>query len=204
LTAVPDRDDRSSKLNMVDDRFEFVEEVSAYQGVRYGMSLVRERLPDGRVAERDVVRHPGAAVVLAMLDDGRCVLVEQHRTALGRNMIELPAGVLEAGEDPTLAAQRELEEETGYRARRVEKLLEFHPTAGLCDELMHIYLATDLERTEQNLDHDEFIDVHLRSLEEIQQLIRDGLITDGKTIAAVLYLAAFCPEVGMRGEDKSL
>jgi len=133
LTAAPDSDDRSPKPNTVDDRFELVEEVSAYQGVRYGMSLVRERLPDGRVAERDVVRHPGAAVVIAMLDDGRFILVEQHRTALGCNMIELPAGILEAGEDPSIAAQRELEEETGYRARRVDKLLEFHPTAGLCD-----------------------------------------------------------------------
>ena len=183
-----------------DPGFEVVEEVPAYRGVRYAMHLVRERLPNGKVAERDVVRHPGAAVVIPILDDGRVILCEQHRTALGGNMIEIPAGVLEAGEDPAIAAARELEEETGYRARKIERLLDFHPSAGFCDEIMHIFVATGLEKTEQNLDPDEFIQVHVRTFEEVRQLVRDGELTDGKTIAAFLYLYAFRPDLGERSD----
>ncbi len=177
-------------------RFEIIEEVPAYRGVRYAMHLVKERLPSGTIAERDVVRHPGAAVVLPILDDGRVVLVVQHRTALGGDLIELPAGVLEPGEQPLAAAARELEEETGYRARSIEPLLVFYPTPGFCDERMHIFLATGLEPTQQNLDEDEFIHISIRSLDEARQLVRDGGITDGKTVAALLYLLAFRPEVG--------
>ena len=187
------------RSDRVDPRFELVEEVPAYRGVRYAMHLVREKLPNGKIAERDVVRHPGASVVIPILDDGRVLLVEQHRTALGENLIEIPAGVLEGDEDPSLAAARELEEETGYRARKIERLLDFHPSAGFCDEIMHIFVATGLEPTQQNLDADEFITVHVRTFEEVRQLVRDGELTDGKTIAAFLYLLAFRADLFDRG-----
>ncbi len=186
---------------IVDPRFELVEEIPSYKGVRYAMHLVREKLPDGKIAERDVVRHPGAAVVIPILDDGRVVLIEQHRTALGENLIEIPAGVLEAGEDPSIAAARELEEETGYRALKIERLLDFHPSAGFSDEIMYIFVATGLEPTQQNLDPDEYITVHVRTFDEVRQLVRDGELTDGKTIAAFLYILAFRPD--LTGRDGS-
>ena len=187
---------------VVDPRFELIEEIPAYQGVRYAMHKVRERLPNGKTADRDGVRHPGAAVVIPVLEDGRVILVEQHRTALGCNLIEIPAGILEGKEDPSVAAARELEEETGFRAQKIERILDFHPSAGFCDEIMYIYVATGLEATEQRLDPDEFITVHTRTFEEIRQLIRDGELTDGKTIAAFLYLYTFRPDItGSRESD---
>lgn len=170
---------------------EIVEEIPAYQGVRYGMHLVRERLPDGRIAERDVVRHPGAAVIVPVLDDGRILLVEQYRTPIDALLLEVPAGLLDPGEDPITAAARELEEETGHRARKIEPIIAIHPTPGFCDEVMHCFVATGLEPTQQNLDEHEIIEVHPHTIAEIRQLLRDGAITDAKTVASLLHLFAF-------------
>lgn len=161
-----------------------------FRGVIFGVERFDAELPDGRKVKREVVRHPGAAVVLPVLPDGRLLLVRVLREIFGRYLIEAPAGKLEEGEDPKEAALRELEEETGYYAHSIEKLLEFYATPGFCDERMHVYLATELEEREQDLDDTEYVDPFPVTLDQALSLIREGEIEDGKTIAAVLYYAA--------------
>lgn len=146
------------------------------------------RLPDGREATREYVRHPGAVVVLAQLDDGRLVFERQFRYPLRRSFLELPAGKIDPGEDILVCAQRELREETGYVAARWQHLGHTHPCVGYSDEQIEIFLALDLEQVGNALDDGEFLEVLTMSFDEAQAAVRDGRITDGKTVAA-LFLA---------------
>lgn len=146
--------------------------------------------PDG-AHPYDVIVHPGAVVVLPLLDDGRVVLIENTRPAVGRALLELPAGTLDPGEDPRACAARELTEETGYRAERVSPLLEFYTTPGMTDELMHAFVATGLTAGEAMLEPTEQIRVVVRGWAEVLEDIRKGRIVDGKSIAAVLYYEFF-------------
>lgn len=174
-----------------DPRFERISEELAYSGVRYKMHRLTERLPDNSTADRDVLRHPGAAVVVAVDNEGQIILVEQHRAALGHNLLEIPAGLLEPREDPRETARRELKEETGYSATSLDPLLFLHPAPGFSDEKMYVYLATGLEAGDQNLDEGEFVDVHPCPSGQVLEMINSGQITDGKTIAALLYYFTF-------------
>lgn len=162
-----------------------------FRGMIFDVERFDADLPDGRTVKREVVRHPGAAVILPILPDGRILLVRVLREIFGRYLLEAPAGKLERGEDPREAALRELEEETGYRAQKIEKLIDYYATPGFCDERLHLYLATELEQTEQRLDDTEFIELHPLTLDEALALVRRGEIEDGKTIAALLYFATF-------------
>jgi len=174
-----------------DSRFERVSEEPVYQGVRYRMHRLTERLPDGKIAERDVLRHPGAAVIVAVDGDGKIVLIEQHRPALGHNLLEIPAGLLEPGEDPQVTARRELIEETGFSPGSVKPLLVLHPAPGFSDEKMYVFLAEELREGEQDLDEGEFVEVHRCTPQQVRELIRSGQITDGKSIAALLWYFTF-------------
>jgi 8-oxo-dGTP pyrophosphatase MutT (NUDIX family) len=149
----------------------------------------QRRLPrrDGGEELRDMVVHPGAVVLLPVLDDGRLLLIRQHRFTVGRTLLELPAGTREADEEISLCAARELEEETGYRAARLTPLLSFLPTPGMSDERMHVFVATGLTATEQRLDQAEQIEVEPLPLGEVLARIERNEIEDAKTIAAVLY-----------------
>ena len=140
---------------------------------------------DGRETTREVVRHTGAAVILAELPDGRLVLEEVFRHAAGRWMVEIPAGTLEPGEAPADCAARELLEETGYRAGRVRFLASWYPTPGVLDETMHLFHATELAPGKSNLEEDEFLEVLLVTKAEAAGMVRDGRITDGKTLLAL-------------------
>lgn len=162
-----------------------------FRGVIFDLERVDAELPDGRIVKREVVRHPGAAVILPILPDGRVLLARVFREIFGRYLIEAPAGKLERGEDPEEAALRELVEETGYRAGSITKLIDFYATPGFCDERMHVYLATELEERAQQLDDTEFIELLPLALDEALALIREGKIEDGKTISALLYYDAF-------------
>ena len=104
-----------------------------HEGIRFSLARVLERDPDGEQRTREIIRHPGAAVVLPLLPDGRVLMIEQHRTAVGDTLLEVPAGVLEVGEEPIETARRELEEETGYRAGTLKPLISFYPTPGITD-----------------------------------------------------------------------
>ncbi|WHX47438.1 NUDIX hydrolase [Paenibacillus woosongensis] len=141
------------------------------------------QLPDGTEGKREIVKHPGAVAVLA-IHEGRLLLVDQYRQALGRCELEIPAGKLEHGEDPMEAARRELEEETGYRCSRLSLLHSFYTSPGFADELIHLYLAEDLKAGNASPDEDEFLEIIEATFAETQQYIAEGRISDAKTILA--------------------
>ena len=158
----------------------------AWTGRIFNVDRLRVELPDGRVAIRDVVRHPGAVAVVALTEDGRICLVRQYRTALGRVTVEIPAGKLAPGEDPLECAGRELLEETGMSAEKIAFLTTIATSDGFCDELIHIYMATGLEFSRSDPDADEFINVDLVPLEELVDAVLDGRIEDAKTVVGAL------------------
>lgn len=145
---------------------------------------------NGHIAEWDYIHHDGAAAVVAVNADGKLMMVRQYRNALDRFTLELPAGKLdEPGESTLECGMRELEEETGYKSNNFEYLLTVNTTVAFCNEKIDVYLATDLVKSEQNLDEDEEINVELWELEDLKNLIYEGKITDGKTVAGIMTYA---------------
>lgn len=142
-------------------------------------------LPNGNPCTREVVEHPGGACILAVLD-GKVVLVRQYRYAYGEELLEIPAGKLEQGENPKLAAVRELEEEAGLVASTVEHLFTMYPTPGYCNEKIYIYEAKDVRPGHTHPDEDEFLDILYVPLAEAYEMIADGRIRDAKTMIALL------------------
>lgn len=162
----------------------------AWTGRIFNVDRLRVELPDGRVAIRDVVRHPGAVAVVALTEDGRICLVRQYRTALSRVTVEIPAGKLAPGEDPLECAGRELLEETGMSAEKIAFLTTIATSDGFCDELIHIYMATGITFSRSDPDADEFINVDLVPLEELVDAVLDGRIEDAKTVVGALICDA--------------
>ena len=162
-----------------------------YTGKVVTLNLETVTLPNGATVELEVVRHPGAAAIVPMKDDRTVVLIRQYRLAAGGFIYEIPAGKLHPGEDPRLCAERELEEEIGYRAGAIERLATFFTAPGFTDEVMHLFLATGLAKTVQKLDHDEVLEVIEMPLEKAVAQIRDGTIRDAKTIVGLqsVYLS---------------
>ena len=152
------------------------------------MSWTDER---GRAVTREVVRHPGAVTVIPVLAADRVVMIRNHRIAVGERLWELPAGKLEPDETPEAAALRELAEETGYLGGRVTRLGEFYTSPGFADELMRVYLAEDLTCSVPALEPGEAITVEILELAEVMNMIRKGVIRDGKTIAGLLMYWVF-------------
>ena len=144
------------------------------------------RFPDGREVERMVVRHPGAVALIAIDGEGRWLLVRQYRHPTGQELLEIPAGTLEPGEEPHATAARELREETGFAAASLERIGGAWTAPGFCDEYMHFYLATSLRPDPLPQDEDEGISAPVAmTFDELQAAIDDGAIEDGKTLAAV-------------------
>lgn len=152
------------------------------------------RIPNGNTAKWDFIKHKGAAAVVAVKEDGRLLMVRQYRNALERETLEIPAGGLNGTEEPTdIAAARELEEETGYTAGKMELLISLYTTVAFCNEKIDVYVATDLRKSKQHLDDDEFLDVESHDIEELIQAVYDCRIQDGKTISALLaYYNKYC------------
>ncbi len=148
------------------------------------------RLENGSTSTREVVHHNGGACVAALTETGEVYLVRQFRYPYGKELVELPAGKLEPGEDPRVAALRELEEEVGVQADEMISLGEFYPSCGYCNEIIYLYAAKGLQKTRQHLDEDEFVTVQTAPLQSVVQQALSGELQDGKTIAAVLRLAA--------------
>ena len=156
-----------------------------FKGKVVTLNLETVTLPNGATVELEVVRHPGAAAIVPMKDEHTVILIRQFRLAAGGFIYEIPAGKLHPGEDPRLCAERELEEEIGYRAGAIERLETFFTAPGFTDEVMHLFKATDLTKTAQKLDHDEVLEVVEMPLEKAIAHIRDGTIRDAKTIVGL-------------------
>jgi ADP-ribose pyrophosphatase len=147
------------------------------------------RLPDGQTAVREVVRHPGAVAMVPLLPDGAVVLVRQFRLPARQVLLEIPAGTLKPGEDPLVAASRELQEEIGYKPGRLERLNGEFTAPGYTSEFIHFFLATDLEESALDPDADEFVESVRLPLDDALRQVESGAIQDGKTIAALLLAA---------------
>ena len=165
-----------------------------YEGRVVGLSRETIVLPDGTEKTREIVRHPGATAIVPLISPGEIVMIEQFRHCTGRTLWEIPAGTLEPGEEPLECARRELIEETGYRAGKMEALGGFYTSPGFCTEYLHLFMATELEACETDLDDDERITVHLISLEEAYRKMDDGEIVDAKTIVGLMKLSRIRPE----------
>lgn len=180
-----DDDPRDAELHE-----KILSEEPAWRGKILDVRSLEVELPNGRRTGRDIVRHPGAAAVVALTESGKIVLVRQYRTALDRVTVEIPAGKLDPGEDPLDCARRELREETGFSPRRIRYLTTIATSCGFCDEVIHIYLATQLEFDGANPDDDEFVNVDLVPLPELIDAVLDGKIEDAKTVVGALALDA--------------
>jgi ADP-ribose pyrophosphatase len=167
-----------------------------YTGRVVNLDVDTVRYPDGSTGELEMLRHPGAAAVLPFASDPRSadptvLLIQQYRYATGGSLLEIPAGRLSPGEAPLDCARRELQEEVGVTAGRVERLTTIWTTPGFTDERIHLYWAADLSAGTHAREPDEFIEVVPKPLSEVLALVRDGAICDGKTVAAILYMAGF-------------
>lgn len=147
-------------------------------------------LANGHEAHWDFIHHDGVAAVLPVTDDGKILMVRQYRNALDRETLEIPAGKLDAADEPKIqCAYRELEEETGYRTEHMEYLMSVNTTVAFCDEAIDIFVARDLIPSHQHLDEDEVIDVEAWELKDLLELIYSGKMTDAKTVAAITAYA---------------
>jgi ADP-ribose pyrophosphatase len=174
-----------------------------FQGSRFRVERLIQTTPDGVEHVKEVVKHPGAVTLLPLLDDGRICLVQEYRVSVGQTLIELPAGTLEPGEDPAVAARRELAEETGYRAGRIEHLATFYMSPGVLDERMVLYVATALEPGPMDLDAGEDIRPLLTTWPEALAMVADGRIRDAKSMLGLLYYQAYGNEPALpRGEGR--
>lgn len=153
-----------------------------FKGKVVTLNLETVTLPNGKTVELEIVRHPGAAAMVPIKDDGTVILIRQFRLAAGGYIYEIPAGKLHPGEDPRVCAAREIEEEIGYRATRLEEIATFFTAPGFTDEVMHLYKATGLIRGTQRLDSDEVLEVVEMPLEHALDQIKNGAIRDAKTI----------------------
>ena len=167
-----------------------------YTGRVINLDVDTVRFPNGSTGELEMIRHPGASAVVPFLsdpagDDPQVLLIRQYRYAAERYLYEVPAGRLDAGEPPDVCARRELREETGCTAERVEYLTTMYTTPGFTDERIHLFMAVGLTRGENSREADEFIEVETMPLSEALSLIERGEIQDGKTALALLFAAGF-------------
>ena len=158
-----------------------------YMGKVVNLHVDEVVLCNGKMAKREIVEHSGAVAILPIINKDRIFLIRQFRKPIENELIELPAGKLEKGEDPEECAIRELEEEIGYKAGKLQKLTSIYTSPGFANEIIHIYLALDLIKTKINRDEDEFMDILELSIDEAEKMIGDGRITDGKTIVGILF-----------------
>ena len=179
-----------SDLPAEDDhlREEKISGEDVYGGIFLKMKRDKVSLPDGQEAVREYLTHPGAVAIVALLDDGRVLLERQYRYPIAKTCIEIPAGKLDPNEDHLLCAQRELEEETGYSAKKWSYIRRIHPVISYSTEFIDIYLAEGLVSGKSHLDEEEFLDVFAAPLEQLIAWVEEGEITDVKTTISAYWL----------------
>jgi ADP-ribose pyrophosphatase len=165
-----------------------MQSITIYKGKVITLNIDTVTLPNGLTVALEMVRHPGAAAIVPLKDDGTVVLIRQFRHAAGGFIYEIPAGKLYPGEDPKACAARELEEEIGYRAGGLELLSSIYTAPGFTDEVIHIYKATGMTKGRQHLDRDEVLEVVEMSQAEAMEMIHAGTIRDAKTILGLQSL----------------
>ncbi len=183
-----------NKRGKVELKMEFEEKINSVRTVHDGTvtkyELAEVTLPDGRLAEREIVRHDDAAAVIAFTEDDKIVLVRQYRVVIGRTTLELPAGLRDPeDQDGLITAKREFEEETSLRAREWKFVTAFYSTPGFTDEFLEIYEARGLAQIENALeqDEDEFLEVVTLSFDEAMEAYAEGELCDSKTVFALFY-----------------
>ena len=159
-----------------------------FQGKLLDVRKDKVILPNGKIGTREWINHPGAVCSIPILPNGEIVLIEQYRYAIGKTMLELPAGKLNQGEAPEKCAARELEEEIGYKAKKLSFLTNIHPAIGFANEEMYIFLAEDLQKSQTNLDSDEFIKIIPTRFEDALEMVWSGKITDVKTMIGIIWV----------------
>jgi ADP-ribose pyrophosphatase len=163
----------------------------AYDGHFLKVSRDRVKLPDGKITQREFIRHPGAVVILALFDDGRVLLERQFRYPNGQVFIEFPAGKIDPGEASLACAKRELEEETGYTATDWHFVCTIHNAIAYSDEHLDLYLARGLKEGEAKLDDGEFLETFTATVPEMLEMVKRGDITDVKTVIGTFWLEKF-------------
>lgn len=169
---------------------ETVEETTIYKGNVTEYTVQKVKLPNGELAQREIVRHAGAAAIIPFTEDGRLILVKQYRKAIESESIEIPAGLKDADDESGLnTAKRELEEETGYKARQWDFVTSFYSTPGFTDEFLEIYEASDLYLVDDPLpqDEDENVEMIIATYDEAWAFYEKGLLRDSKTVFALFY-----------------
>lgn len=159
-----------------------------YEGRVIDLRVDEVILPQGKTAIREIVEHAGAVAAVPLLPGGKIILIRQFRKPVEEIIYEIPAGRIEKEEDSRSCIERELKEEIGYRAGKLKRLISYYPSPGFSSELIHLFLATDLEKKEQNLEEDEFLEIVILRFDEALRMIEEGKIRDGKTILG-LFLA---------------
>ena len=157
------------------------------------LHVYRDRavLPDASIGTREWIKHPGACAIVALTETGECLLIQQYCYPVRQLFWEVPAGKIDKGEDPLQTAKRELSEETGYMAKKWCYVGHFYPAIGYADELIHIYLATELTQGAQHTDADEFLGVHMVPFQEAMDMMYQGHINDAKTMASLVRVDEF-------------
>lgn len=171
-----------------------------YEGRVVTLHCDTVELPGQKYAKREIVDHAGGVAILAFTEDNKFLMVKQYRIATGKDLLELPAGMIDHNENPKEAALRELEEETGYRAKKIDFALEFYSSPGFTNEKIHLFVASDLEKTATNFDDTENITLCEYTLEEGLKMIKLGQIIDSKTIIGLLHVGI---EKGVLNEKDS-
>lgn len=167
-----------------------IQSTPIYEGKVISLKVDEVTLPNGGVSKREIINHPGAVAIIAITDNNKILLVEQYRKALERSIIEIPAGKLEKGEQPIVTARRELEEETGYTTDDLTFVQVFATSPGFADEVIHMYVAKNLQKLDVPvaLDEDEFVELMEVTIEEAEAMMADARIYDAKTAFAILWM----------------
>jgi len=172
-----------------------ISEQHIYTGNIINVDRLTVSLPDGKIATRDIIRHPGASAIVALNKNGEMYMVRQYRKPIEVVSLEIPAGKLDAGEDPAVCAARELKEETGLSAGKIIHMLSIHSTPGFSNEILHIYAAVDLNEGNSCTDEDEFVSTEKYTVKELTNMVMSGEITDAKSIIGI-----FLAEKILKGE----